>query len=230
MPSLLRIVAIPRDHPRAGIWETKVEFQPVDPDHPEVQPRVSYFEAKSKYGLLRMGLGLDPDGRVGWSWMETGGGGAAALVYARETGTSGLNGLWIGLLMEDRQNMGGMRPCAVGGFKRPGEKPDAASQREFLQETGARNIEVRKLPGVPLNGNRMYFEADPNDDEGMHTFSVEVPFDDLIPGLDGTMEHGFWRPKNSHMVFFPWQMAAQQSADAFAVSMIARLLAELIAA
>lgn len=219
MGSVLEMAPIPADHKNAGIWSGRAEFQ-------SNGTSPAYFEATSQYGTLRFGLGSD--GRVGWSWKETGGGGAVSIMFSLVPGKSVLDGLLIGFLAESRQNMGPRSQlCIVGGFKKTGEANEDANKREFEGETGGKLVTAIALDGLPFNSNRLYFEADPDAGEGVHAFAVNVQFDKLIPAADGTMEHGDWKPKGSRLVFLPWRMAAQQTADALAGLPIVRLLAQL---
>lgn len=220
MASSLTMFPIPAGDEREKLWQGEVRYQ-------EDGVTVSYAKLTSKYGTLTFGKGSD--GRVGWSWQETGGGGSMTILYALEPGMPVLDGLWIGLLAEIRENMGpGHHLCLVGGFQKPDESHLAAHRREFGGETGGEIGKDWELEGLPLVSNRMYFEADPNAGEGCHPFAMQVPFGDLFPAADGTREHSRWKPKGNRIVFMPWRMAAQQTADALAGLPILRLLAELI--
>ena len=107
--------------------------------------RVSMVIMKSPFGTLSYGWRLEGNGFDGWIWEETGGGGAITLPYfylGRQ--------LFVGLIKENRLNMGGEALCILGGFIDPGESHKKAQAREAQEEAGLETVKAKELPGLPM--------------------------------------------------------------------------------
>lgn len=198
---------IPEGH-KCG-WSVMVDGEQVD---------VRKVEITSRYGILT--YGMRPEGYDGWAFAEPGGGGAITIPLSMMP-----NGeLLVGMILEDRPNMGGKRWCAIGGFKEPGESALSTAVREAFEETGY-NIgmsEVQQLEGQPGNFNRLFSVSDPENDEGVHAFVSFLPFNLLTEFEDG---YGFREDVggedrkvllskgDGHVRFMPWRKAALACSD-----------------
>jgi|GEM_PF-2421442 len=196
-------------------WKAEVNGEPTD---------VRQLSLDSRWGKLEFGQGSD--GRKGWLWTETGGGGSVTTPWS----VSPEGQLLIGILTENRQNMGGAVDCVIGGFKKPDETHQVTANRE--QEAEAGIIEsAGELPGVPVNSNRLYFQADHRKGEGVHSFQVPVPFTDLVQLVDqpGCFVHKSWQPKpGTPLIFKPIEQAAQDCPDVLAYPGMLRVLLKLL--
>lgn len=209
-------------------WQVKIDGQPAED--------VEKIEVVSeRFGTLS--YGLRPEGYDGWAFKENGGGGAVTLPYTKmKDGT-----LFVGLIAEDRPNMGGKRLCIIGGFVNPGEKHEAAQVREAAHEADLNSVEAFELRGHPVNSNRAFFVADPADGEGVRAFAVEIPpefvavvIDHDDPALPRT-SYRYQIPdelkpkfgKIPNVVLLPVYEAIRRTADALALAAIARLIAHL---
>ena len=188
--------------------------------------RISMVVMKSPFGTLSYGWRPEGNGFDGWIWEETGGGGAITLPYfylGRQ--------LFVGLIKENRLNMGGEALCILGGFIDLGESHKKAQAREAKEEADLETIKAKKIPGLPMNSNRLYFAADPNKDEGLHAYANEMSDEMMERNKDGWIifrsEFLSLHPKAKNMVFMPWQKAIKESADVMAVATIGRLVAML---
>ena len=179
-------------------------------------------EIESRFGRLE--YGQHPGGGYDtWTFTEAGHGGAITVPYAlADDGT-----LLVGLIEEDRPNMGGKRWCAIGGFRNPFESAVAAEQRERHEEADVlARLEAQRL-GVRINCNRAFFVADPKEDQGIQAARLEVPFRQLqataVPGARAEL-----RGPKSTVVFFAWTDAVlRTSGDGIALAGIAQLAAYL---
>lgn len=183
-----------------------------------------------KVGVLE--YGLRPEGFDGWAFAENGGGGSISIPFTRDEDDNVL----IGVIIEDRKNMGGKQPCAIGGFVDPGESHMDAALREQLEEADL-IAEVSPLKGLPGNSNRLLFVADPTADQGVHPFGVEIPFAALEKRDDGS--YGFrsdippeLRGKvmakgGGDVRFMPWKRAIRQSPDVLFRAGVAQLLTQI---
>lgn len=212
------------------------EMKPVPKDKQKWKIRIDGVEVS--VGLVelisdrhgRVVYGMRPEGYDGWVLYEPGGGGAATVPFAKTPSGE----LLVGLLLEDRLNMGGKVFDLMGGFIDPGESHAAAQVREAHEESGLDTAKAHELRGVPAVANRAYWVADATKGEGLHVWGVEVPFSSLkkdeagkgfrikkdIVGLD--------QKKASNIRFFPWREAVRQTPDALARSAIAQLLADVL--
>lgn len=182
------------------------------------------FLGQSQFGTIM--FGSFPDGHKGWRWAETGGGGPITLPYSIGNLGDG-DDLFIGLIKENRFNLGGDCWCVIGGFKDINETNDAAQAREASEETGLDTKKAKLMDGLPFVSNRNYFFADPKKDEGIHPYAHEIPFSDLEPAEDGWMKprHPNKEIKGYENVrFIPWSEAILLSSDGIALAGIARLI------
>jgi len=186
-------------------------------DGREVSCRSLHLE--SVFGTLS--YGWHPKGYDTWGFAEEGGGGALCIPTCLKDGE------WlVGLVEEDRANLGGRTLCAPGGFVDPKEQQSAAARREVSEETGIDAV-VHPLEGVPFVPNRAFFFALPTQGQGIHAFTFEVPPEDL---QERTPE-GYWRlpPRGKAeldgLLFMPWRVAVARCPDALSLAAIARLLA-----
>ncbi len=193
---------------------------------------VSHIKLTSQYGTLS--YGLRSDGFDGWAWREIGGGGAFTLPFTFDSAGR----LLVGLLPEERPNMGEEGTtllCIVGGFVDPGETHNQAQDHEAGEEVGLDGLLSEEIPGLPLNGNRLFFVADPYRDEGGRAWAMQIPFAWLL-SRDGYRYHMTELPvtlrarlgKAANVVFLPWIQAIQATADQIAVAAIGRLVAMLV--
>ena len=99
----------------------------------------------SKFGTLY--YGFRPEGYDGWVFAENNGGGAVTLPYTYDENGN----LLIGLILENRANMGGEVLCVIGGFVDPQETHYQAQVRESQEEAGVDTALARELEGLPFN-------------------------------------------------------------------------------
>lgn len=118
-----------------------------------------------------------------------------------------------------------------GGAVDAGESQEEAARRESTEEGGLDTIGAKKLPGVSINNDRMYYVMQESDNWGMQIFALEIPFSLLRQDLEdrhviekGRISHS----KESDLYFLPWKKAVLISADALALAGIARLLREVL--
>lgn len=189
--------------------------------------QLTHLKLSSRFGTLE--VGQLPSGYDGWVFKETGGGGSVTLLWCR--GPDGV--ILVGLLPERRANMGPDPVlCIVGGFIHPGEAHVDAQRREAEAEAGLGALKTKELQGHPVNPNRAFFVADPGQDEGVHLYAIEVPFE-WLSSVEG---EGTYRlahlpegaesklGKAGQVVFLSWQAAATESVDCIAHSAILRLV------
>jgi 8-oxo-dGTP pyrophosphatase MutT (NUDIX family) len=177
-----------------------------------------------KYGKIEWGQ--RPEGFAGWVFHEPGGGGSVTIPFAKNPEGE----IFLGLIRENRANMGGPNWCVVGGYIDPGETHQTTAERETQEEAGLVSSPMA-LPGLPGCINRATWVADPSKDEGVHAYGIEIPWALLERAEDeghrmvaGTLNH----TKEAEMRFFPWKDAIQRSPNMLARGAIAQLLAELL--
>jgi 8-oxo-dGTP pyrophosphatase MutT (NUDIX family) len=213
-----KVTPVPDDLPDNKCWDVTVKRSP--------SGRASEVTIESeRHGTVSYGLrdGLYPS----WVFREVGGGGAVTLPFVKDPNGKVL----IGLLLEDRPNMGGKRWCIPGGFIDPGETHVEAGMRETLEEVGVFQPPVLELEGPPINPNRAFFDADPSKGEGVRAFGMELPYAWLVPGEQGTfhladgIQVGVKSPKN--LTFFTARDAIHVTGDGFAAMAIGKLLAPM---
>lgn len=190
-------------------------------------------EIKSRYGTLT--YGVRPEGYDGWAFAQEGGGGSVTIPYTRTPGGT----LLVGLIFEDRPNLGGKQWCAIGGFKDPGETHADAGLREFFEEVGVDPNEFapRPLAGMPAVPDRLFWQADPDEGEGNHFYAVRIPFELLQQYTDGNYGFSENVPLEARKTiiakgegcvrFMPVNTAIQKTPDCIAGMGIARLLADI---
>jgi 8-oxo-dGTP pyrophosphatase MutT (NUDIX family) len=182
---------------------------------------VSRMSLSSKFGELSYGARPYP----AWVFREAGGGGAVTLPFVRNPQGE----ILVGLLLEDRPNMGGLRWCAVGGFIDPNETHMETGLRETMEETGMAVPPIFELDGMAMNPNRQFFDADPEKGEGVRTFGMELPADWMVPNGDGSfrikegIQVGVKNPER--LAFFPVRDAIRKTGDALALGALAKLWA-----
>ncbi|MFA6130839.1 MAG: NUDIX domain-containing protein [Patescibacteria group bacterium] len=186
---------------------------------------VSQIVLESPMGRLE--YGRRPEGYDGWAFAEKGGGGSCTIPYSHDPEGQ----LWLGLILENRANMGGERWCVVGGFKDPNETHKQAAAREALEETGFKMPEATPTTGLPVISNRLFFVADPTRDEGVHLFLVNVPWEALEAGEGAEQmklrpSYQTWVQKGQMKLrLMPWRQAARLCPDPF---LHASILADLL--
>jgi ADP-ribose pyrophosphatase YjhB (NUDIX family) len=190
------------------------------------EQKVGMIKISSKFGTFV--YGLLAAGYDSWYFYEAGGGGAVTLPYSiNENGE-----LYVGLLPEKRPNMGGIYPCVIGGFLKPGESHAAAQSREADEEAGL-NLQAEALHGVPTNSNRAFFVTDLQAGEGVNAFGMRIPFELLSEAENGSMclktdtsLPGY--AKSASVIFLPWKEAARLTPDSLARSAMLLLVAEVL--
>lgn len=181
--------------------------------------------ANPKFGTVT--YGWKPEGYGGWVFEEIGRGGAITLPYAR----SHSGDLLVGLVLEDRKNMGGKVWCGIGGFLDPGETHAAAQAREASEEAGLDASRAFRLPGMGVNSNRGFFVANAAAGEGVKNHALALDIAALVQEGDApvwklhpnaTLPAGY--KKSRDVRFFPWHVAVDKCADGLALAAIAQLL------
>ena len=167
---------------------------------------------------------------------EAGGGGSVTIPY--HVAPDGH--LYIGVVREQRDLMGGMVWNAPRGFMNPGEQHFQTAVREYTEETGHHVPEqrIRELKGLPTNPNSAFFDTS-GENEGVRFYAIKILQDELCAIDDDT--------QNPQYVFNPAQLEAVsavakkimgttfipvedalQLADQFTVAGVGRLFMELV--
>jgi 8-oxo-dGTP pyrophosphatase MutT (NUDIX family) len=187
----------------------------------EVKDVESFQLSHPSFGTLEYGFrGYDR-----WAFREQNFGGSVNIPYSVGPNKEVL----VGLVLENRDNMGGQVWCAPGGFSDGRETHAQTAAREFGEETGMSEIsKPRHLPGLPVNFNRAFAVANPKLGQGVHNFTFHVPFDWLQPFegasfmlKDEKLLEGF--RKVSALRFIPINQATLMTADALALAAIDQL-------
>ena len=122
-------------------------------------------------------VGIRPEGWQGFLFRENGGGGSFTIPWA--CGPKGE--ILVGMVQENRPNMGGPVWCIMGGFVDLGENHDQSQKREAAEEGGLDTGGAKKLPGVGIVSNRLFWVADVKGGEGGRVFEKEYFFLQLEP-------------------------------------------------
>lgn len=187
-----------------------------------IRPRL--LEFWSEWGHLR--LGLRPEGFHGWAY-KPGKGCVLTIPWSRTP----VGEILVGMIHENRPNIEGGVWSVPGGAVDAGESHEQAARRETAEEAGIDTKGAAKLPGVDVNADRMLYIMSEGDEWGMRAYALEIP-----TRLLELSEGGRWLPKGGlikhakecELVFMPWREAILLSADALALSAIARLLREVL--
>ena len=140
--------------------------------------------------------------------------------------------VFIGLIKENRANLGGEYWCALGGFADPGESFKDAAVRETSEESGMDAQTCVQLPGCPVVEDRLLFVADPKTGEGCNVnYGFLIPCEELKQDADGNyrlINNPTSHKKADQLVFFPWKEAVKVTPDGIALAAIAQLLTVVI--
>lgn len=199
-------------------------------DGREIPAKMIEIRSKDgRYGHIEVGMReAAPGVRFhGPLYYEPGGGGAVTVLSS----TAPEGELLIGLLYENRPNLGGQTLCVIGGMMQPGQSRSDAQRAESEEEGGIDSSAALLLPGLPYVTDRLLWAANPRLGEGIHAFHLPVPFEALEKTVDGgyrfTPEHSADDKKRGLVLFLPWRRAVAASSDAVALAAIVRLLAYL---
>ena len=204
-------------------WSVSLDGQPVE--------RVASIEITNKnFGVLT--YGKTPAGYDGWSFRENGGGGSVIVPHFRRS-SDGM--IMIGLIEENRHNLGGKAWNCPGGFLDPGETHIEAASREAGQEMGAifSKISIKPIDGEPVNPNRAFFET-PEPDEGVKFYAMELVEEmfEVRSETESVFRLGLFSPKSKLIErilaakFVPWKQALKVK-DSFTCVGVGRLIAML---
>lgn len=213
-----KMKAVPPD--RKKDWVAHVNGLPMEINH-----LTMVYQGKSV-----LEYGMRPEGYDSWTFREHGGGGATTLPYVRPQ--SGI--ILVGLLLERRPNLS-EEPvlCAMGGMLDPGESHQDAQAREADEESGLNTGKAVQFPGPATVVDRLFWVADVDAGDGVHSYYLELPFEQLEPGNElGTfrLKEGVLpeTKKRELLVFMNWQDAVRSTPCSLARSSIAQLVAELL--
>jgi len=217
---LPRTLLGPLDHSRERGWTLKVDGKPMFPRQE--------LTLVSRFG--RLTYGAAPGGYDTWGFSEVGGGGAVVLPFVK------LDGQWlVGLVEQERHNLGGFVLNAPRGFIDPGEVHAAAAARELSEEMGIVSTALIELPGDPVCCNSTFFECS-EADLGVRFYGLRVAADMLVlrGGVMTLADHaiGSSESSRSHRLaeqigaarFVTWQVAASVRCM-FTIAAIGRWLA-----
>ncbi len=180
----------------------------------------SVFLHSDKYGTVC--YGLRPEGYDSWTFAMQDS--SVVLPYTKNPDGE----VFIGLIKENRANLGGEYWCALGGFADPGESFKDAAVRETAEESGMDAQTCVQLPGYPVVEDRLLFVADPNTGEGCNVnYGFLIPFEELKEDEDGNyrlINNPTDHKKADQVVFFPWKEAVKVTPDGIALAAISQLL------
>lgn len=185
---------------------------------------------------IEVSYGKRVEGFDGVLLHEPGGGGSVSFPFVILRGQ-----LWIGLLEEQRPNMGGKVLDAPGGFIDPGESHFETAVREFEEEVGVKTASSTVIDlnqyAEPTNANRAFFDTS-RVGEGNHYYAWEFTPDQVVLQYDSDQEipHLIFRkdlisPRQGDRgaerifscKFYPWSIVAKK-ADIFCSALVTRLL------
>ncbi len=194
-------------------WQLWVDGTPVPCGSLQLTSEVGYVT-----------YGRHPRGYDTWWFRERNGGSGALLPVSRAP-----SGWLVGLVEEERPNMGGSRLCVLGGFRDAEESALCAAVREADEEVGLA-VPVGEVVGLgaPVSPNRAFWIADRERGEGTALFVQAVDFRALVPA--GPMRWTWVAQRAAEqrgLVFLPWREAVASTADALALSAIVRWIATL---
>lgn len=204
---------IPADHVRG--WKVFV-------DGTEIPAPKKVELVSDKWGKVT--YGFRPEGFDSWTYKMRAN--AVTLPYCIKRGLVGRK-LVVGLLVENRPNMGGDALCVIGGFTDPNESLQEAQRREASEEGG---LTGRPVPiGNLMVTDRLFWDASEAVYGGNHVFAQEIPPNEL-----GQIGPRAWRvkadastfkdfKKAQQLVFLTWEDAVQRTQDGIALAALARL-------
>lgn len=190
---------------------------------------------------LRFGAfnyGKTVPGYDGWSFKQTGGGGAVIIPFAfvnKDPNMPAVLSCYVGVVKQNRHNQGGEVWNVPRGFSEPREIAITTAKRELTQELGVRR-QIFPLPGDPVNPNSAFFET-LNPDEGDTFWAVEFLREELIEQIEADapshigklqLKPGIFKPDNKDAekilscMFTSIESAAMLS-DMYTVAATARL-------
>ncbi|NCU44274.1 NUDIX domain-containing protein [Candidatus Falkowbacteria bacterium] len=139
----------------------------------------SHLAAKSKYGV--MNLGISPDLGQHITFQEPGGGGSVIIpfVLIQEQQIVDLKKLnkeqdyqvYAGLIEQQRDRQGGLVWNVPRGYVNQGDSHDQTAAKELIEETGLSG-QPFLLPGRSLNPNSSYFETGKNN--GVRIYAINL--------------------------------------------------------
>jgi 8-oxo-dGTP pyrophosphatase MutT (NUDIX family) len=211
---MFAITSIPADANRG--WKVLVDGAEVQAGTVEI--------VSGRYG--RITYGWRPEGFD--SWVYTMQRNAVTLPYSVVEIDSKPE-LVVGLLTEDRPNMGGKVLCVIGGFTDPGETIEEARRREADEEAGL--VGKAKQIGDTMVTDRLFWNASTQDIGGNVPFAQRISPKALVQ----TEPHE-WRVKQGEAAFqdfkkalllrfYRWNDAVDRSNDGIALAALARLKA-----
>ncbi len=135
--------------------------------------------------------------------------------------------LLVGLLLENRPNLGGETLCVIGGFTDPGETIDEAQKREADEEAGL--VGRARAIGSPMYTDRLFWDGSENGYGGNVPFVQRVSSQVLVRRIDRWYVRGgktspfkdFKKAEN--LVFLPWADAVEACQDGIALAALAHV-------
>lgn len=190
------VVVVDADRPELALQEGERIARPYDPIAPEtpdsmrwqvfvngepVEGPVGSVElVNPNFGRVR----YTKDAKGAWgvpTFLENGGGGAVTLPVMQDSKT----GSWhVGLVLEERPNMGGMVWNVPRGFIKQGESHKEGAAREAEEETGVkREALISRLftLATGVNPNSAFFDTSQSPDDGVAFFAFPMEQTELEP-------------------------------------------------